>query len=80
MNTSIRNPDGTPVLLGLITPRKHWSYGEKLDYHYDSVTQTTYYMGGGSATYSKKSCNVCGETGWGGRDADRIQEANDDWK
>ena len=79
MNTSIRNTDCTPLLLGLITPRKHWSYGEKLDYHYDSVSQTTYYMGG-SATYSKKSCNVCGETGWGGRDSDRIQETNDDWE
>lgn len=77
MNTSIRNTDCTPLLLGLITPRKHWSYGEKQDYHYDSVTQTTYYMGG-TATFSKRSFAVWGETGYRGGDGDRIQETNDD--
>ena len=79
MNTSIRNTDCTPLLLGLITPRKHWSYAEKLDYHYDSATQTTYYMGG-SETYSKKSHNRWFETHGRDGDADRIQEVNDDWK
>jgi hypothetical protein len=75
MNTSIRSTECTPLLLGLTTPLKNWSYGEKQDYHYDSVTQTTYYMGGND-TFSKKS-RFDGFTRLQ-NDRDKIQEESDD--
>ena len=80
MYSQTRRTDCPPLLLGLSTPVRDWSFADGKNYCYDSVSQTTFYMGGGSQTYSKKTNNTYSRTGWGNSsDHDVVRETADDW-